>query len=293
MATETTYYHFTKPADTDPVDNTPLNNNFDNIDSTLHGKQDALTAAQLAAVNSGIDSDGVADLIELVDSGAKNVLEFTEIGKATAHSSEAVLSNGVRWTLNGDGSITATRESEGAVDSSCGLIIQDGGTYHYPFIDNLCNGEYIFSGCPEGGTPDGDTDGYRIRILSTNPDYQAYRKIDTGNGVELTIPPEGASSIFVSMLVTKNFNGSVTFKPMICSKAAWAISQAYAPYRPSYQELYERIVALEQASNTRSAAKNPGTVIEEEEEQENTEETEKEKVQEDKEEEEEQEEWKK
>ena len=31
MATETTNYHFIKPDDSDPVDNTPLNQNFDSI----------------------------------------------------------------------------------------------------------------------------------------------------------------------------------------------------------------------------------------------------------------------
>lgn len=35
MATETTNYHFIKPGDTDPVDNTPLNQNFDSIDAAI------------------------------------------------------------------------------------------------------------------------------------------------------------------------------------------------------------------------------------------------------------------
>lgn len=37
----------------------------------------------------------------------------------------------------------------------------------------------------------------------------------------------------------------VTFKPMICTKAAWDISQTYQPYRPSYQALYEMVLALQ------------------------------------------------
>lgn len=36
-------------------------------------------------------------------------------------------------------------------------------------------------------------------------------------------------------------------KVMVCTKAAWDVSQTYQPYRPSYQELYERVVALEEA----------------------------------------------
>jgi hypothetical protein len=35
MSTETTNYHFIKPGDTDPVDNTPLNQNFDSIDAAI------------------------------------------------------------------------------------------------------------------------------------------------------------------------------------------------------------------------------------------------------------------
>lgn len=35
---------------------------------------------------------------------------------------------------------------------------------------------------------------------------------------------------------------------MICSKAAWDISEAYQPYRPSYQELYEMVQALQPVS---------------------------------------------
>lgn len=37
MATETTNYHLIKPDDTDPVDNTPLNQNFDRIDAVIAG----------------------------------------------------------------------------------------------------------------------------------------------------------------------------------------------------------------------------------------------------------------
>ena len=35
MSTETTNYHFIKPDDSDPVDNTPLNQNFDSIDAAI------------------------------------------------------------------------------------------------------------------------------------------------------------------------------------------------------------------------------------------------------------------
>jgi len=34
---------------------------------------------------------------------------------------------------------------------------------------------------------------------------------------------------------------------MVCTKAAWDISQAYQPYRPTYQELYDMVLALQQS----------------------------------------------
>lgn len=239
-----------------------INSDAEDIDAAIAaigGKQDALTAAQLAAVNSGIDSDGVAELIDLVDGGAKNVFEFSEIGKNADHSTTSYTSNGVVYTLNADYSVTVERTATSTVDSSCNFRVSTGSAV----IDDYCNGNYVLSGCPSGG---GD-DTYEMTALSV-AEGADYRYSDTGNGVLL--PDKGTNTnIFARMLVRKTFTGTVTFKPMICSSAAWAISQAYAPHRPSYQELYERVATLEQASATRSAAKSlPGTTLEDEEEQE-------------------------
>lgn len=196
-------------------------------------------------------------LAEVIDSGAKNVFEFTEIGKNADHSTTSYTSNGVVYTLNADYSVTVERTATSTVDSSCNFRVSTGSAV----IDDYCNGNYVLSGCPSGG----GSDAYEMTALSV-AEGADYRYSDTGNGVLL--PDKGTNTnIFARMLVSKSFTGTITFKPMICSKAAWAISQAYAPYRPSYQELYERIVALEQASGTRSLKKKmPSTDLEEKEE---------------------------
>ena len=49
MATETSNYHFLKPADSDPVDNTPLNTNFDSLDSILLKKVDLSNKVEVPA----------------------------------------------------------------------------------------------------------------------------------------------------------------------------------------------------------------------------------------------------
>ncbi len=178
--------------------------------------------------NEGEDRTALA---ELVDSGAKNVISFSEIGTNNSHGS-TYASNGVEYTLNSDFTITVERTATSTVDSSCNLRIDTGSLY----IDDWCNGNYVLSGCPEGG---GDST-YSLRALRGDD----YRVSDTGEGVVL--PDKGTnSSIYINMLVMAAFEGTATFKPMVCKQAAWKVSQAHQPFRPSYQELYERILALE------------------------------------------------
>lgn len=171
-----------------------------------------------------------ATLTEIVDSGAKNVLNYTEIGTNSDHGT-TFTNNGVTFTLNSDGSVTVERTTAATTDSSCNLRVASGSLY----IDDFCNGEYILSGCPEGG---GDTT-YSLRAIRNE-----YRPTDTGDGVEL--PDKGTNTnIYLNILVMSTFEGSVTFKPMVCSKAFYQISKTYQPYRPSYNELVARVEALE------------------------------------------------
>jgi hypothetical protein len=198
-----------------------ITDNADKIDAALKDNADD-TAEDKAA------------LVEIVDGGPKNVLDFSEIGTNNSHGS-TFTSGGVSWTLNNDGTVTATRTEASATDSSCNLRISTGSLY----VDDYCTGGYVLSGCPEGG----GEDTYSLRVLRGD----TYRVTDTGDGILL--PAKGESTdIYINMLFDKEFDGTITFKPMICTKAEWAISQAHAPHRPSYQEMYERIVALEQAS---------------------------------------------
>lgn len=198
--------------------------NMDIIDEQMKENED-----EIESQGAALDEDRAA-LVEIVDSGAKNVLNYTEIGTNSSHGS-TFTNNGVTFTLNSDGSVTAERTTASTVDSSCNLRIASSSLY----IDDFCNGNYILSGCPGGG---GDTT-YSLRAIRDD-----YRPTDTGNGVEL--PDKGANTnIYINMLVMAAFEGTVTFRPMICTKAAWDISQQYVPHRPSYDELIARIEALE------------------------------------------------
>lgn len=199
--------------------------------------QNKAVTVRLSCIESEQESQGAAldedraALVEIVDSGAKNVLNYTEIGTNNSHGS-TFTSNGVTWTLNSDGSITATRTESSAADSSCNLRVDTGSLY----VDDYCTGGYVLSGCPTGG---GEST-FSLRALRGD----AYRVTDIGDGILLP-SKEASTSIYINMLYNKDYNTTITFEPMICTKAAWGISRQHVPHRPSYDEIIARIVALE------------------------------------------------
>ena len=56
---------------------------------------------------------------------------------------------------------------------------------------------------------------------------------------------------------------NILLKPMVCTKADWDLDNGYAPYRPSYQELYEMVLAL-QTTRTATTRKTTKTKTNEE-----------------------------
>lgn len=167
------------------------------------------TEALEKAVNVMIEENRAA-LVELVDVPGKNKLAFAEIGTNDSHGS-TFTSGGVSWTLNQDGSITATRTASSATDSSCNLRIATGSLY----IDDYCDNTFMLSGCPEGG----GAETYALRALRGDD----YRVTDTGSGA-LLIGKGYSTDIYINMIYYATYSGTITFKPMICSTAAWNVS---------------------------------------------------------------------
>lgn len=180
-----------------------------------NNSQSALNATQLKAVNSGADSAKItqiatntddiainrAELVELVDSGNKNLL------KCTAVSTEK---NGITFTVNADGSIVVNGTAPDGTDVD--FDINDGAVSEIP-ADKVV----VLSGCPEGGS---------------NSTYAliAYLKSVSDIGEGATFTTTGGNRIYIRIYKGTTVN-NLTFKPMICTKAAWAISQEYVPYR--------------------------------------------------------------
>lgn len=216
----------------------------DHVHPSDTSKQDALTAAQLAAVNSGINSAKVeqietnknnistdeAALIELVDGGAKNIADLTSTTKTTYTTAT---SNGVTITRNGDiFTISGTSDT----NDNIFFNIYYAGSASTKIIPP---GNWVAIIEDYTGTVVNDI---AVQIVAPTASAKVY-------GVPIQFSLSGSESgnrLRVNLRPSTTYDGS--FKLMICTKAAWDISQVYVPYRPSYQELYEMIKALQAAT---------------------------------------------
>lgn len=194
------------------------------------------------ALTAGLQSK--AALVELVDGGAKNRLPFNDLAVIKTMNTggtwdgNAYTWNGVTFTINSDFSVTVDGTATGG---NAVLVLSRTGGF------SIEEGSWVLSGCPVGGS--GTT--YNITIAGTAS--------DTGSTAEFT----SVSAKLVRLYIVSGTTADgLIFKPMICSKAEWDISQAYQPYRPSYQELYERILALEGGGTASLSMASPQSIEE-------------------------------
>ena len=214
----TEYYNLGKQTDhADKFDMDVITDNADKIDAALHEQ-----AVSISTVTAYEAIDRTA-LTELIDGGAKNRLPYCDLAQLQAQNTGGVWTDnvyvfrGVAYTINSDWTITATGT---ATDGNANLILSPVGGF------SIEQGEWVLSGCPSGGS----SSTYNISIASTGSDI--------GSGFEF----DSVSSKIVRIYILENTEiSNLTFKPMICSKTAYQISQAYQPYRPTYQELYDMI----------------------------------------------------
>lgn len=166
-------------------------------------------------------SDDENVIKDLIDTGAKNLLEMTQTRTSITRTSGSSSVTAVYDKIAG--TVTLTGEHY-AGDSA--LIFE---FYSGAAVDTkvLPAGSYHMSGSLAGGS----TSTYRAVLTSISG------AVDTGSGVDFTLtePHYAAYRILVSGDCT--FDGDV-FRPMICTQAAWTISQQYVPYTPTLRDLY-------------------------------------------------------
>lgn len=226
--TYTQYYNLGKQTDhADKFSMGVITDNADKIDAALHEQ-----AVNIREAGESEAADRAA-LAEIIDSGPKNRLTFKDLDMIKSQNSGGTWTGnvyefrGVTYTVNSDFTVSANGTATGG---NANLILSPRGGF------SIEQGEWILSGCPAGGS----SSTYNIAIAGTAS--------DTGNTAEFTSCSSVLTRIYVIDGTTVN---NLMFKPMVCSKAAWNISQAYQPYRPTYQEMYDMILAL---SGSRGAA---------------------------------------
>ena len=134
--------------------------------------------------------------------------------------------NGVTLTVNEDGSVTLNGTATATVffEIRKGMLLETGK-------------EYIFSGCPVGGS----TSSYALLI----EDSSQGRTWDFGEGIKFTAT---STNYDVKIRINVNYTAeNLTFRPML--RYAEITDDAYEPYKPSVEErlavLEEKFAALE------------------------------------------------
>jgi hypothetical protein len=177
-----------------------------------------------------------AALVDVINSGAKNKLN---VFAAPAQTQPI---NGITWTVNSDGTVTANGTASG-------------NSWFY-LTANPANIKYgvatVLSGCPEGGS----ATTWEIQCSMVGDSARS----DYGEGM---IQPHDYSYRYIACCVR---NGqtvtNLTFKPMVCAKTLYDITDAFVPYSPTNAELYQMLT-----SGTRSLSMSAAPQTEPEQEE--------------------------
>lgn len=230
MSTTTTNLGLTKPELSEQFSLASWNGNSDILDAfagevntALAGKASAANLTAETTARQNADAKHLAALQGLIDDGAKNRLHFTDVDASNAA--------GCVYTVNPDGTVSV--DVSGKTGASYVVLRLNSANVA---IDDYCDGGHMLSGCPTGGGSGSE----KFRMYAAKSTYAVY---DYGEGAVL--PDNGAiTGINVVIYIGADYEGdNLTFKPMICTAADWAVSQAYAQYCPTLPELYAMILA--------------------------------------------------
>ncbi|MBP5595873.1 MAG: hypothetical protein J6Y02_10875 [Pseudobutyrivibrio sp.] len=157
-----------------------------------------------------LQSEDRAGLVECVDGGAKNLLSI---------EGETRTVNGVTATYNSDGSITTSGTASGG---NANFTIR---TYTPAEAAKLSG--LVLSGCPSGGS---DAT-WNLILQKNSSNYDVYAR-DTGKGAVVGTVP--SVSCVLILQIKSGYSKNTTWYPMLCTNAAFDVSQKFVPYRPSW-----------------------------------------------------------
>lgn len=200
-------------------------------------------------------------------------------GTATNVSGTVAVANGGTGATSASSARTnlglgeaATKSTTTSVTSGSSSLVTSGGVYsalspyQAELIEMLDNGPknlvnmpnktiskngYAFDKTPIPSLPAGT---YVFVFSKSNVSAMSFALFDANDNKVADLSPTSSPLEFtttgtatkVSIWINKSGSGSATISNMmICTKKAYSLSSTYVPFRPSYQELYDRVVALE------------------------------------------------
>ena len=194
------------------------------IDDVIDAMPTKAAAADLAAEVTAREQLQAA-VTSMINSGAKNRLQVT---------AESKTHNGVTFTVNSDGTVTAN----GTASGNAYIVIATAlGT------SDLFDGTYRLSGCPIGG----GRETYSLYAASGS-----YTRYDDGESISL--PPTGTTSniSFIIIVYSGKTVDNLVFSPMVSKGTERAITPEFEPYCPTLPEIYQMILDL--GGGSRAAA---------------------------------------
>lgn len=170
---------------------------------------------ELTETNKNNISKDEAALVEIVDSGAKNLLKNTATSQTI---------NGVTFTVNADKSVTVSGTATSNITS-----------FFLSREAPALTGNMVLSGCPAGGS----FDTYRLDILDgTASGTVLFADYGEGTNVDWSLITTGKYTARIRIGVGTTVDGLI-FKPMLCTVEEYTISPAFVPHVPTNRDLYE------------------------------------------------------
>lgn len=214
------------------INNSVTGINLNDIVSQLSDKISESDISQLreAVSNNAINiSKNKNALVRLVDSSWKNLLNPKLAENYSGQSSYPISQSGIDYIL----------------DNTNNKIVISGTANATSVIRipvTLPTGNYHVNGVPVGGSDST----YHADLREQGTDNLIVLDSDYGAGFDISVSNETIADYCIQV-ESGCILDNVEFAPMICELVAWNISQIYQPYRPNYQELYSKVVALENA----------------------------------------------
>lgn len=170
-----------------------------------------------------LESEDRAGLVECVDGGAKNQLNVAldtikGLNAGGTWTNNQYVNYGVTFTVNSDGTVTATGTADAQHNAS--LILAKYSTSSS--VEGM-----VLSGVP-------NVNGARIAIQRNSSPWSTVVYIDSGTSDKI-IPAFNYESILFCMVSGGSTVTNAVFKPMICTKAAFGVSNKFAPYNTMAQ----------------------------------------------------------